>query len=138
MSVNATLPVTPGAPEWLNTLVSAIASAGMQPRDQRVQTLWNLLRTRGLLNRSQWLKIRLRYFWQKGLQARPRPRTTQRLTMLLQRWGILAAAVPGIPTLQQNVNVYVRGRARPYRPLRPVHVRRIGRVQPIARAGRRR
>ena len=140
MSVNATLPVTlspGGAPKWLNTLRGLIASAGMQPRDSKFLTLWNLLRTCGLLDPSQWFKIRLRYFWARRGCTRARAHAlTQRRHYAAAALGhsLTGAIFVGIRLCSRNVNVYVRGRARPHCPLRRVHVRRIGRVQPIARA----
>jgi len=76
-------------PDWLMGLVRAVRQQGLQPRDSRVKTLWNLLRQRALLTRSPWLQARLRYIWRQGLTARPRPRTAQRLVRLLRAWGIL-------------------------------------------------
>ena len=121
----------PPVPDWLRGLIRGIAREGLRPKDPRVQTLWNLLRSRGLLARSEWLRARLRYMWGKGLATRRRPRTTQQLKGLLREWGILppaaATAAPG---------VLIRQGYRPLRRLRPVRVQRVGRVRPVARPRR--
>ncbi|MGH2520947.1 MAG: transglutaminase-like domain-containing protein [Anaerolineales bacterium] len=119
-------------PDWLRGLVRAVRREAMQPRDARVKSLWDLLRQRQLLRRSQWLQGMLRRVWGRGLQARPRPYTTRRLVRLLRRWGIL-------PPLA------VARRRMPIRPLRPVIVRPMAArpvrpmtVRPVARAAARR
>jgi hypothetical protein len=118
----------PPAPEWLGGLIRGIAREGVKPRDPRVQQLWNLLRGRGLLARSEWVRTRLRYVWGKGLVTRARPRTTRQLQALLRSWGILPpSAVPTIP------GVVIPQGYRPLRRLRPVRVHRVGRVRPLAR-----
>jgi hypothetical protein len=132
------------APDWLTQLIRAIQSEAIAPRDARVKSMWDLLRQRGLLRRSRWLRNVLRRIWRQGLAARPRPRTTQRLQRLLQRWGILpASASPPIvvsPLVPQTV-VVAPAVPRPFRPvvvqpLRPVAVRPLRPV--AARAGGRR
>jgi hypothetical protein len=75
-------------------LIQAIQHEGLQPKDARVKSLWDLLRHRQLLGRSPWLQALLRQLWSRGLVARPRPRTTARLVRLLQGWGILPPPVP--------------------------------------------
>jgi hypothetical protein len=111
------------APDWLTQLIQAIRGEAIAPRDARVRSMWNLLRQRGLLRRSPWLRNILRRIWRQGLAARPRPRTTRRLLRLLRRWGVLPpSAVPPIvvsPVVPQTVVV---APAAP-RPLRPVAVR---------------
>jgi hypothetical protein len=82
---------TAPVPDWLVGLMRAVQQTGLQPRDTRVQALWNLLRQRQLLGRSRWLPMVLRRFWSRGLTARPHPRTANRLERLLRRWGILPA-----------------------------------------------
>ena len=73
---------------WLRDLMRGIRQEGVQPRDPRVKALWNLLRRRQLLARDPWARTRLRYIWQKGLNVRPRPRTTQRLLTLLRSGAV--------------------------------------------------
>ena len=46
----------PAAPDWLRGLIRGIAREGIKPRDPRVQQLWNLLRSRALLARSEWVR----------------------------------------------------------------------------------
>ena len=131
------------APDWLTQLIGAIQGEAIAPRDARIKSMWDLLRQRGLLHRSRWLRNVLQRIWRQGLAARPRPRTTQRLQQLLQQWGILpASALPPIivpPVVPQSV-VVSSGAQRPFRPvvvrplrpvavrpLRPVHVRAAAR-----------
>jgi hypothetical protein len=130
------------APDWLTQLIGAIQGEAIAPRDARIKSMWDLLRQGGLLHRSHWLRNVLQRIWRQGLAARPRPRTTQRLLQLLQRWGILpASALPPTvvaPLVPQTV-VVSPGAPRPFRPvvvrplrpvavrpLRPVHVRAAG------------
>lgn len=60
-----------------------------------MRQLWNLLRQRQVLNRSQWARELLRRIWDRGLAARPRPITTRRLILRLRRWGILPPRATG-------------------------------------------
>jgi hypothetical protein len=78
--------------EWLTSLVRAIEGEAVQPRDRRVSSLWGVLRQRDLLGRSRWLRDLLRRIWGRGLTARPRPRTTTRLSFELRNLGILTPA----------------------------------------------
>ena len=78
---------------WLRALLQAIRDTGVQPRDPRVKALWQLLRRRQLLARSPWARTRLKFIWQKGLNARPRPRTIARLLALLRNRGPLTAGM---------------------------------------------
>jgi hypothetical protein len=76
-------------PEWLRGLIRAVRTQAVQPKDARVKSLWDLLRQRQLLRRSPWLKAVLRRIWNRGLSARPHPRTASRIKQRLRRWGIL-------------------------------------------------
>lgn len=125
-------------PDWLRGLIRAVRREGLQPRDPRVKSLWDLLRQRQLLGRSPWLRAALRRIWTRGLQARPRPRTTRRMVRRLRRWGILPSRVVS-PTAPRPIPT------RPLapvtvRPVRPVAVRPVRpvTVQPVARAAARR
>jgi hypothetical protein len=131
-------------PDWLAQLIRAVQDQAIAPRDARVRSMWNLLRERGLLGRSRWLRNVLRRIWRQGLVARPRPRTTQRLVRLLQRWGVVpASAVSPIvasPVVPQTI-VVSPGVPRPFRPviarpLRPVAVMPLRPVA-VAAEGRR-
>jgi hypothetical protein len=77
-------------PNWLESLTRAMQSEAVQPRDARVRSLWSLLRERGLLSRSRWLRELLLRIWRRGLIARPRPRTTSRLLIELRNLGLLS------------------------------------------------
>ncbi len=126
----------PPAPEWLRTLIRGIGREGVKVNDPRVKQLWDLLRSRGLLIRSPWLKLRLRYIWGKGLAVRHRPKTVRRVKLLLRHWGILPAAVTQVTVPVQST--LVRAGLRPFRRLRPVRVRRVARLRPVVRSARRR
>jgi hypothetical protein len=51
---------TPAAPDWLQGLLRAVQREGLQPRDARVKSLWDLLQQRQVLRRSPWLQAVLR------------------------------------------------------------------------------
>jgi hypothetical protein len=115
-------PVT--VPDWLRGLIRSIRREGMRPKDERVRSLWNLLRQRQLLARSPQLQRALRFAWNSGLAKRPRPRTTRRMVGLLRRWGILPP-LPARAAIARRVGARpFRVAARvPYRPIRPVGAR---------------
>ena len=118
-----------GAPPWLHGLIRAIKSEAMQPKDERVKSLWNLLRDRRQLSTHPWVKEVLQRIWSKGLAARPRPLTTEKLVMRLRKIGILPSAGagaaahrpgagrPGAPMAMRPV------RAVAVKPVRPVQMR---------------
>jgi hypothetical protein len=116
-------------PPWLHGLIRAIKSEAMQPKDERVKSLWNLLRDRRELSTHPWVKEVLQRIWSKGLAARPRPLTTEKLVMRLRQIGILppggagaAAHRPG--TGRPSAPMAMRPvRAIPVKPMRPVQVR---------------
>jgi hypothetical protein len=116
-------------PTWLHGLIRAIKSEAMQPKDERVKSLWNLLRDRRELSTHPWLKEVLQRIWSKGLAARPRPLTTEKLVTRLRQIGILppgragaAAHRPGAG--RPNAPMAMRPvRAVPVKPMRPVQVR---------------
>jgi Transglutaminase-like superfamily len=130
-------------PEWLRGLLRAVRLEAMRPKDARVKSLWNLLRQRQLLNRSPWLKAVLHRIWNRGLSARPHPRTARRIKLRLRRWGILppipVSAVgyrpAGIRTRAQSAIQAARpvvlkpvASVRPttMQPVRPVQMRPVG------------
>ena len=136
-------------PDWLRGLIRAVRREAMQPKDPRVKTLWDLLRQRGLLAQSTWLRAVLRRIWDRGLQARPRPRTTQRMVQLLRGWGILPPRVMRqVPSSSMSVSIQPQVTlrpitpwiVRPVRPPRPVTIRPVRpvTVRPAFRAGVRR
>jgi len=118
-----------GVPGWLRALIRAIRLEALDPKDERLRMLWNLLKQRQILGRSRWLQALLRLIWNRGLPARPRPRTTQRLVRLLRRWGLLpspaARSVARRPILHRPVTLVSVQPVRPVvvRPVRPVTAR---------------
>lgn len=84
-------------PEWLRGLIRSIRREAIKPKDERVRQLWNLMRQRQVLGRSQWTRNFLQRIWSRGLAARQRPYTTRRLVRSLRRWGILPPR-PARPT----------------------------------------
>jgi hypothetical protein len=114
-------------PIWLPGLLASIRQGGLRPKDPRVRSLWLLLRQRGLLARSPFVQRALRFAWNRGLSARPRPRTAARLRFLLGRWGILppfagAALAPSNINVNVTTPMWARARHRyPMRPVRPVY-----------------
>jgi len=115
---------------WLRALIRGIRHEGVQPRDPRVQALWDLLRQRQLHQRDPWMRARMQYMWQKGLNVRPRPKTTTRLLALLRSWGLLTAR-----PLARQVPAATRltSLRRPMRPVQPVALRRVATLRPVAR-----
>ncbi len=136
--------------DWLRGLIRAVRREAVQPKDARVKSLWDLLRQRQLLGRSQWLPAVLHRTWKQGLLARPRPRTTRRMVRLLRRWGILPPRVA--PPTGSSVSISIQPAApasltpvvpvivRPLKPQRPIVVRPVRpvAVRPVARPARRR
>jgi hypothetical protein len=118
---------TPGAPDWLATLIRAMRGESLAPKDTRVKSLWNLLNERRLLRQSPWMQRVLRHAWSRGLQARQRPKLARRLVRRLRRWGILPARTVTRPVALRPLRPVA------LRPVRPVAVRPIQR--PRARPG---
>lgn len=115
---------------WLRALLQGIRETGVQPRDPRVKALWALLRRRQLLARSPWARTRLKFIWQKGLNAKPRPRTIARLLALLKNRGPLTAS----PQRRQWSTGPRRAAMRSsMRRLQPVVVRRVATLRPLGR-----
>jgi hypothetical protein len=105
-------------PDWLRPLMQSIRKDAITPRDQRIKSLWDLLRQRNLLNRDPWLTALLQRIWRQGLAARPRPRTTRRLRQILRALGVLPQRAAVATAVQRLQPVTVR-------PLRPLVVRRL-------------
>lgn len=119
------LAVAEPPPPWLDTLVRALEGEVIRPKDERVKQLWTLLRARQLLHRSHWLKAVLRRIWQRGLAARPRPRTVSHFVGNLRRLGLLPQA--SAPATAPG------GSATPaMQPAQAVTLRPIATVQPAA------
>lgn len=116
---------------WLRALLQGIRETGVQPRDPRVKALWELLRRRQLLARSPWARTRVRFIWQKGLNARPRPKTIARLVALLRNRGPLTA---GAERRQWAKGPRRRAMVQSsMRRLQPVVVRRVATLRPVGR-----
>jgi hypothetical protein len=125
-------------PDGLRGLIRAVRREGLQPGDERVRSLWNMLRQRQLLGRSPWLKVRLRFFWERGLAVRPRPRTTRRMVRLLRGWGILPPlAGRSVGQRRMGLRPLRRVAVRPVQPMAARPVRPVA-VRPVARAMARR
>jgi hypothetical protein len=121
-------------PDWLRGLIRTVRLEAVQPKDPRVKSLWNLLRQRQLLQRSPWLKAVLRRIWNRGLSARPHPRTASRIKRRLRRWGILPA-ISGRAAAHrpEGVRPLTRATAQTVRPvvLKPVAAVRPATMQPV-------
>lgn len=118
-------------PDWLRGLIRSIRSEAIKPKDARVKSLWDLLRQRQLLVKSPWLKALLQRIWYKGLAARSRPRTTQRLKKRLRRWRILP------PPAARGTAARRPAATRPLTPtampaMRPVALKPVASVRPAA------
>ena len=115
-------------PDWLRGLLRSVRLEAVQPKDTRVKSLWDLLRQRRLLNRSPWLKAVLRRIWNRGLSARPHPRTARRIKLRLRRWGIL-------PPISVRAAAYrpvgIRARAQSaVQTVRPVTLKPVASLRP--------
>jgi hypothetical protein len=117
---------------WLRALLHGIRQAGVQPRDPRVKALWALLRRRQLLANNPWARTRLKFIWQKGLDARPRPRTIARLLALLKNRATPAAGVQQRQWPQRPSRAAIAPSS--MRRLQPVAVRRVATLRPVGRA----
>jgi hypothetical protein len=104
--------------------IEAIKSEAMQPKDERVKSLWNLLRDRHELSTHPWLKEVLQRIWTKGLAARPRPLTTEKLVMRLRHIGILPSTGAGPAVHRPGAGQHKTPMA--MRPVRVVAVRPVG------------
>jgi hypothetical protein len=121
-------------PDWLRGLLRTVRLEAVQPKDARVKSLWNLLRQRQLLRRSPWLKAVLRRIWDRGLSARPHPRTARRIKLRLRRWGILPpVAVTAAVHRSAGIRPVTRTAVQAVRPvtLKPVASVRPAAMQPV-------
>jgi hypothetical protein len=123
--------VTP-SPNWLPDLIQTIQQGSLQPKDARVKSLWTLLRQQQLLQSNPRLTKLLKFMWQHGLSARPRPKHAKYIEQLMQRWALLptpTVSTVSIATPQQRI----------VRPLHRVTVRPVAgvTVKPVARVTRR-
>jgi hypothetical protein len=118
-------------PDWLKGLIRAVSGEAIKPKDARVKSLWDLLRQRHLLRRSRWLKAVLRRIWERGLSARPHPRTAARIVRRLRLWGIL-------PARSMHATPQRRKTIRPLAPapmqqaMRPVTLKPVASARPAA------
>lgn len=116
-------------PNRLPGLIQSMRQGGIKPKDPRMQSLLEVLRQRQLLNRKPRLARRLNFIWERGLSARPYPKTARWLERSLQRWGILPVSPAPLPMQP--------GQARPQtqvpaQQMQPVALRPVGKVQPVA------
>jgi hypothetical protein len=128
------LEATMAVPDWLRGLIRAVRREGLRPRDERVRMLWNLLRQRRLLGRSRWLQDILRYAWNRGLVARPRPRLARRLVGRLRRWGILPPPMQQMSVRHPVTNYPLAPGRRPPARFMPLRSVRPVMVRPVTRA----
>jgi hypothetical protein len=123
-------------PDGLRRLIRAVRRQGLQPRDARVKSLWDLLRQRQLLGQSQWLRALLRGVWSRGLPARERPRTTRRVVRLLRSWGILPPPAGQVARRSTPIGLLQQVSIQPVRPV-AVRSARPVRMQPVTLGSRR-
>lgn len=122
---------------WLPDLIQSIQQGAIKPQDPRIKSLLDLLHQRQLLNRKPQLAKKLHFIWERGLSARPYPKTARWLARSLQDWGILAVS-PTALSVQQGTHsqsaIHV-----PVQKMQPVSLRSIPgvKVQPIAQVTRR-
>ena len=121
-------------PDWLRGLIRTIRTQAIPPKDARVKSLWKLLRQRQLLRRSPWLEAVLRRIWNRGLSARPHPRTASRIKQRLRRWGILPPiSVSAAAHRPAAIRPITRATVQTVRPvvLKPVASVRPATMQPV-------
>jgi hypothetical protein len=117
-------------PDWLRGLIRAVRSEAIQPKDTRVKSLWDLLRQRQLLRRSRWLKAVLRRIWNRGLSARPRPRTASGIKRRLRLWRILPPKSVSPTAPRQAVTSRITGGV--IQAVRPIALKPVASVRPAA------
>ena len=108
-------------PTWLKSLIQAIKSDAIKPKDERVRSLWNELRKRQQLRTHPWLKDVLQRIWTNGLVARPRPLITEKLVVRLRQIGLLPSG---------GVSSSAAHRPKTGHPRRPIAMRPV-RVVPV-------
>jgi hypothetical protein len=91
----------PPSPNWLPSLIQNVQQGGLKPKDPRVKSLWDLLRQHQLLRRSRWLTQFLRFMWQRGLSAHPRPSRAKRIERLMRYWGLLPGST--VATVRSSI-----------------------------------
>jgi hypothetical protein len=118
-------------PDWLRGLLRAVRTEAIRPKDARVKSLWDLLRQRHLLGQNPWLKAVLLRVWQRGLSARPHPRTAGRIKQSLRLWGILPPPIAvGAPGQRPAVMLPVTRTA--VQAVRPVALKPVASLRPAA------
>ncbi|MEK6801867.1 MAG: transglutaminase-like domain-containing protein [Nitrospirota bacterium] len=115
-------------PDWLRGLLRTVRTEAVQPKDTRIKSLWDLLRQRQLLRRSPWLTTVLRRIWNRGLSARPHPRTARRIKQRLRRWGILPP-ISAIAAAHRPAGMRPVTRA-PVQTVRPVTLKPVASLRP--------
>lgn len=116
-------------PNWLPGLIQLIQQGGVKPKDPRIESLLNLLRQRQLLKQKPRLARKLRFIWERGLSARPYPKTARWLERSLQQWGILPPSPVPVPMQPAQARPPIQASTQP---MQPVALRPVGKVQPVA------
>ncbi len=117
-------------PPWLRSLILAVRSEAIKPKDPRVKSLWGLLKQRQCLGRSPWLKAVLQRIWSRGLSARPHPRTARRMVRRLRLCGIwppksMKAAAARPAAMRSSTPATMQA-------MRPVALKPVASVRPAA------
>jgi hypothetical protein len=120
--------ITP-TPSWLPGLIQSMRQGGIKPKDPRMKSLLDLLRQRQLLNQKPRLARKLNFILNRGLSARPYPRTARWLERSLQRWGILPTSPASSPMPSGQTRPQIQASPQP---VQPVALRPVGKVQPVA------
>jgi hypothetical protein len=119
---------TPGWPapteQGVVEVLRGVEQFGLPRRDPRVRGLWYVLRQRGLLGQSPWLRAVLILIWRDGLQPRQRPKTARKMAEALRGFDLLPAAADDLARgRRRRVGGRARRAATSRRPRRPRSLR---------------
>ncbi|WNG88145.1 transglutaminase-like domain-containing protein [Mycobacterium sp. ITM-2016-00317] len=90
-------------------LIEAVRTSGLQPRDPRVKSAWDQLRSRGILARELWVRRLLVRLWRQGLPPGNRPRSAARLDVAIRSPGPSGYETPVAPAHYPGTTVYYPG-----------------------------